>query len=85
MVEVKTVSYFTTGTASEKIFGVPWKYADVPRLYGKPLQVVCLGNTEAISDLVRESEVPEREMLKRCWESMGISFIGFTSLLNNLK
>ena len=43
MVEVKTGSYFTTGTAGEKMYGVPWKYADVPRLYGKPLRIVCIG------------------------------------------
>ena len=84
MVEVKTGSYFTGGTAGEKIFGVPWKYADVPRLYGKPLLVVCLGNGGDNSDLVITSEVPEREALKQCWENMGIKFVGFTSLLDSL-
>ena len=84
MVEVKTGSYFTGGTAGEKIFGVPWKYADVPRLYGKPLLVVCLGNGGDKSDLVNTSDVPEREALKTCWENMGIKFVGFTSLLDSL-
>ena len=37
MIEVKTGSYFTTGTAGEKIYGIFYKYAAVPRLYEKPL------------------------------------------------
>lgn len=84
MVEVKTGSYFTGGTAGEKIFGVPWKYADVPRIYEKPLLVVCLGNGGDNSDLVVTSDIPEREKLKQCWKTMGITFVGFTALLDNL-
>jgi hypothetical protein len=37
VIEVKTQTYHTTGTAGEKIAGVPFKYSDVPILYGKPL------------------------------------------------
>lgn len=84
MVEVKTGSYFTGGTAGEKIYGVAWKYADVPRIYGKPLLVVCLGNGGDNSDLVVTSDIPEREGLKQYWKTMGITFVGFTALLNNL-
>jgi hypothetical protein len=46
VLEVKTQTFFTTGTAGEKIFGVPFKYADVPGLYGKPLHIICLAGAE---------------------------------------
>jgi hypothetical protein len=40
IIEVKTQTYYTTGTASEKILGTPYKYADIPTLYNKPLKIV---------------------------------------------
>jgi hypothetical protein len=46
VLEVKTQTFFTTGTAGEKIFGVPFKYADVPGLYGKPLHIICMAGAE---------------------------------------
>jgi len=84
MIEVKTGSYFTTGTAGEKIFGVPWKYADVPRLYNKPLLVVLIGGDKKDSELVCESNVPEREDIKKYWKSINITFACFKKLLNSL-
>ena len=44
--EAKTETYFTSGTAGEKILGCPYKYADVPELYGKPLHILCIGGAE---------------------------------------
>ena len=84
MIEVKTCSYFTTGTAREKIFGVPWKYADVPRLYNKPLLIILLGGDKKESELVCESSIPEREEMKKYWESKHITFTCFKNLLNSL-
>lgn len=84
MIEVKTGSYFTTGTAGEKIFGVPWKYADVPRLYNKPLLVILIGGDKKDSELVCKSNVPEREDIKKYWKSINITFTCFKKLLNNL-
>jgi hypothetical protein len=48
VLEVKTQTFFTAGTAGEKIFGVPFKYADVPGLYGKPLHIICMAGAEKI-------------------------------------
>lgn len=44
--EVKTRNYNTTGTAGEKILGVPRKYADVPTLYNKNVVIVLCGYQE---------------------------------------
>ena len=43
MYEVKTRNWTTSGTAGEKVLGTMYKYASVPRLYGKPLKIVCVG------------------------------------------
>jgi len=84
MIEVKTGSYFTTGTAGEKIFGVPYKYRKVPRLYNKPLLIILLGGDKKDSDLVCETDDPENEIHKEFWKSQNITFTCFKKLLNNL-
>ena len=84
MVEVKTGSYFTSGTAGEKIYGVPWKYADVPRLYNKPLLIIIIGGDKKESELVCNSNVPEREHMKEFWRNQNITFTCFKKLLNSL-
>ena len=48
--EVKSRSYTVTGTAGEKILGCPIKYIDVPKIYGKPLNIVLLGYQEYEAD-----------------------------------
>jgi hypothetical protein len=48
IIEVKTQTYYTTGTAGEKILGCPFKYSEVPKLYNKPLKILCIGGAEAI-------------------------------------
>lgn len=46
MLEVKTETYYTEGTAGEKILGVPFKYSEIPELYKKPLKIICIGGAE---------------------------------------
>ena len=46
IIEVKTETYYTEGTAGEKILGTPFKYSEVPTLYGKPLKILCIGGAE---------------------------------------
>ena len=43
IIEVKCGTYLTPGTAHEKILGTPFKYNQVPKLYGKKLQIVLVG------------------------------------------
>ena len=46
ILECKTETYFTEGTAGEKILGVHFKYRNIPKLYKKPLKIYCLGGAE---------------------------------------
>lgn len=48
ILEAKAGTFFTSGTAGEKILGCPFKYAEIPELYGKPLQIVCMGGAEKV-------------------------------------
>ena len=48
IIEIKTQTFFTSGTAAEKILGVPIKYSDVPRVFKKPLKIILVANTEVL-------------------------------------
>lgn len=83
IVEVKTGTYFTTGTAHEKILGAPFKYADIPALYGKPLKVLCIGGAEPMArgyGLFGACTPAKRRQLA-FWKECGIEFVEATALL----
>jgi hypothetical protein len=72
IIEVKTQSWFTEGTAGEKIFGVPVKYRNIPALYKKPLVVVCFGRAESIwFDMPRDESLIQ---IIDFWKSMNITY-----------
>lgn len=48
ILEAKAGTFYTSGTAGEKILGCPFKYADIPELYGKPLKILCMGGAEKV-------------------------------------
>jgi hypothetical protein len=48
IIEAKTQTFYTDGTAGEKILGCPFKYAEIPDLYGKSLKIVCIGGAEQV-------------------------------------
>jgi hypothetical protein len=48
IIEAKAQTFFTAGTAGEKILGCPFKYAEIPDLYGKPLKILCMGGAEKV-------------------------------------
>ena len=85
--EVKSRTYTTQGTAGEKIFGPLWKYAEVPRLYNKPLKIVLVGyqEYEAIYKFkLFDSDMPneKRKILDFFKNEMRIEYIKGSSLLN---
>jgi len=87
IIESKAGSYLTGGTAGEKIYGVPRKYMEVPRLYGKPLLIICIGGSEKFSRdkcLIGDCDIPESKLFADLYEKLNIRYVGFTELINNL-
>ena len=86
IVEVKAQTYFTSGTAGEKILGVPFKYAEIPDLYGKPLKIVCMGGAEKVcreqyGNLAGPKCSPQKKKLLEFFKSMGIEYVAATDIL----
>lgn len=98
--EVKTQTYFTSGTAGEKILGVPFKYADVPVWYQKPLKIVCLGGAERDGRLQygilpggggsgtvdeKNPMTENRQKILNFWRNeLNIEYIGATDLMQQI-
>lgn len=84
--EVKTRNWTTSGTAGEKVLGVPFKYSDVPLLYSKPLCIVCVAYqewelTNGKTKVFGEVSERKRRFLDLA-ESMGITYVKFSDLAN---
>ena len=84
--EVKCRNWTTSGTIGDKVYGVPYKYSDVPRLYNKPLKIICVAyqeyelthnNNKIFSDDISL----EKKNILKFWKNMHIEFIPFSQLL----
>lgn len=82
--EVKTRNWTTSGTAGEKVPAVMYKYSDIPKIYGKPLRIVCVayqeweltnGTTRIFGDV---SERKQRFL--DLASEMGITYMPFSQL-----
>ncbi len=90
--EVKGRSWSTPGTAGEKILGVPLKYGELPRLYGKPLKIILVGYQEyearngyGFGDLLdSSSQTEELRSALEYFKLHSIEYVGFTELLNEI-
>jgi hypothetical protein len=89
VLEAKAETYFTEGTAGEKILGVPFKYRNIPELYKKPLKIYCLGGAEkscreqyGILDGPKMDK-EAKEMLD-FWKKKKIEYIGMSDALKDL-
>ncbi|MEK7602425.1 MAG: hypothetical protein AAB472_02980 [Patescibacteria group bacterium] len=91
--EVKGRSWTTPGTAGEKILGVPLKYGELPRLYGKPLRIILIGYQEyearemfAFGDLLDSSnQTQELKDTLAYFKEHDIEYVAFTDLLKKIK
>ena len=86
--EVKTRNWNTKGTAGEKVFGVPYKYSDIPRLYSKPLRIVCVAYQEyeltyGNSNVFGGSMSEEKKELLKYWKERNIEFIPFSKIIDD--
>ena len=86
--EAKTRNWTTSGTAGEKILGVPYKYSEVPIYYGKPLYIVVIAYQEYEAsekfELFNTSSQQRIDMLKM-WKNMNIQYVKFSNLLEKAK
>lgn len=83
--EVKTSNWWTDGTAGEKVYGTWIKYQDIPKLYGKPLKIICIasqewelefGKTPYFGDKVTDKTKKLLEIAKE-WEIEYVRFSDF--------
>ena len=85
--EVKSRNWSVPGTAGEKILGVPYKYSDVPELYGKPLKIVCVAYQEWECTHKKKMNIfgtdvsPMKRKQLELWKSMEIEFIPFSKFI----
>jgi hypothetical protein len=89
IIEVKTGTYFTRGTAGEKILGCPFKYCEVPEVYEKPLKIVCIGGAEKAcreqyGNLPGSKSSSQKTKFLNFFRDNNIEYIGFTDLLRGL-
>ena len=92
--EVKWRSWTTTWTWWEKILWTPLKYSEIPKLYWKPLKIVCVWYQEweakngfACWNLINPIErwTEELQKILILFKKLNIEYIGFTDLLNKVK
>ena len=90
--EVKGRNWSTSGTAGEKILGVPLKYGELPNLYKKPLQIVLVGYQEyearqgfAFGDLLdKNSQTKELQESLAFYKEHNIEYVAFTDILQKI-
>lgn len=87
--EVKTSNFNVSGTAGEKVLGTFIKYQNIPKLYGKPLRIVCVGyqeyeleygKTKYFGDNITDKTKQLLELAK----TWGIEYIRFSDLISGL-
>jgi hypothetical protein len=89
ILEVKTQTFYTSGTAGEKILGCPFKYAEIPRLYGKPLKIICMGGAgkvcrESYGNLPGPKCSPQQIKDLQFWRETGREYVCASDLLRQL-
>ena len=90
IIEAKTQTYFTNGTAGEKILGSPFKYAEIPDLYGKPLIILCMGGAEKIcresyGNLPGDKCVPQKKKFIDFFRENNIEYIGASDIIRSFS
>ena len=90
IIEVKAGTYFTSGTAGEKILGTPFKYADIPELYCKPLKILCMGGAEkqcreSYGNLPGEKCSVKKKKFLDFFSENGIEYIGASDILKTIS
>jgi hypothetical protein len=89
ILEAKAGTFFTRGTAGEKILGCPFKYAEIPNLYSKPLKIICMGGAEKVcreqyGNLEGVKCSASKKKFIEFFKENRIEYIGATDILKSL-
>jgi hypothetical protein len=89
IVEAKAGTFYTSGTAHEKILGCPFKYSEIPDLYSKPLKIACIGGAEKIcrdqyGNLEGKKCTRQKRKFLEFFKESQIEYIGATDILKSL-
>jgi len=89
IIEAKAGTFHTGGTAGEKILGSPFKYADVPALYGKPLKIICMGGAEKVcreeyGNLPGNRCSAQKNKYLDFFHSEGVEYVGASDIIKSL-
>ena len=89
IVEAKAQTFYTSGTAGEKILGCPFKYAEIPDLYGKPLKILCMGGAEKVckesyGNLPGAKCSPQKMKFLDFFRENRIEYVGASDILMSL-
>jgi len=84
--EVKTSNWWVSGTAGEKVLGTFIKYQKIPKLYGKPLKIVCIANqeeelTNGKINYFGENITEETQQVLELARSWNIEYVKFSDLV----
>jgi hypothetical protein len=82
IIEVKFQKYFSTGTAWEKVLGVPLKYSGYPNPKNKKFLIVCCGQIEVIMKKKFKNFNQKQNKIIEFYKENGFEYVFFTDLLN---
>jgi len=90
ILEAKAGTFYTGGTAGEKILGCPFKYAEIPGLYNKPLKIVCMGGAEKVcreqyGNLTGAKTTRQKQKFLDFFKENSIEYVAATDLLIKLS
>lgn len=88
ILEAKAGTFHTGGTAGEKILGCPFKYAEIPALYGKPLKILCMGGAEKVcrdsyGNLPGPQCTPQKQKFLEFFRQNQIEYVGASDILRS--
>lgn len=90
IIECKSGTFYTGGTANEKILGCPFKYAEIPELYQKPLKILCIGGAEKMcresyGNLTGTKCSMQKNKFIQFFRENQIEYIGVSDMLRKLS
>jgi len=88
--EVKTSNWCVNGTAGEKVLGTWIKYQDIPKIYGKPLRIICIANQEYELEYGKinyfgDNISDKNKQILQLAKSWGIEYIKFSDLIKTIN